>query len=148
MADAEPYRSSIPFDAPPIDCIVVYCCDGRFVDQIEDFLHHGLELDDFDRLVVPGGAGRLLDPSPMAKLRFMIGAHRLRRVVLIQHEDCGYYTDEHGIDEPAQRTRRREDVGRVIAQLHRECPAVRIDAFDAVLDKANVVFQSIRVPVG
>jgi len=147
MTDAEPYRSTIPFAPPSIDCIVVYCCDGRFVDQIEDFLHHGLELVDFDRLVVPGGAGRLLDASPMAKLRFMIHAHRLARVVLIQHEDCGFYVRERGIGEPRQQSRRREDVGRVVARLHEEFPAVRIDAFDAVLERTNVVFQPIRIPV-
>jgi len=138
------YRSSILFGPPPINCIVVYCCDGRFVDQVEDFLHNGLELDDFDRLVVPGGAGRMLDASPMAKLRFMVHAHRLQRVVLLQHEDCGYYAHEKQITGAAQQPRRREDAGQVMAALRSEFPELRIDAYDAVLDGGRVAFEPIE----
>jgi hypothetical protein len=144
MTDSEVYHSAIPFGPPPIDCIVVYCCDGRFVDQIEDFLHNGLDLGDFDRLVVPGGAGRMLDPSPMAKLQFMIHAHRLTRVVLIQHEDCGYYNHERHIAGDAQKTQRAADVRQVIAQIESDFPKVRIDAFDAVLDEGEVAFEPLN----
>jgi len=144
MTDSPVYHSAIPFAAPPIDSIVVYCCDGRFVDQIEDFLHNGLDLGDFDRLVVPGGAGRLLDDSPMAKLRFMIRAHRLTRVVLIQHEDCGFYAEERHIAGDAQRRQRIADAKQVAARLNEDFPDLKIDAYDAVLDGREVAFEPIH----
>lgn len=141
------YTSRIPFGPPAIECIVVYCCDGRFVDQIEEFLHQGRKLLDFDRLVIPGGAGRLLDPSPMDKLRFMVHAHGLRRVILFQHDDCGFYNHERGIAGDAQRRQRRRDAQIVAERLLDEFPGLEVDVYDAVLNGDKVSIEPIQVAV-
>ena len=33
----------------------IYCSDGRFGEQMDEFLHQGLGLPRYDRLAVPGG---------------------------------------------------------------------------------------------
>ena len=53
------YKSSAPFDESRIRAAAVYCSDGRFGEQFDDFLHNGLKLPRCDRLAVPGGAASL-----------------------------------------------------------------------------------------
>ena len=58
------------FDENRIRAAALYCSDGRFGEQIDDFLHNGLKLPRCDRLVVPGGAAASPATSlPSAKKR-------------------------------------------------------------------------------
>lgn len=93
------FRSSIPWEHQRIGAAAIYCADGRYNDQTDDFLHNRLELPRYDRVVIPGGAA-CLAPHTLAmrergalekQLRFLIESHMLNRVVLIAHEDCGFY---------------------------------------------------------
>jgi hypothetical protein len=98
-ASADDFVSSIPFEAERVGAAAVYCADGRYGDQMDEFLHLGLGLPRYDRVAVPGGAACLADHLPAMRersalerqLRFLIEAHELRRVVLIAHQDCGFY---------------------------------------------------------
>jgi hypothetical protein len=93
------FVSSIPFDAERVGAAAVYCADGRYGDQMDEFLHLGLGLPRYDRVAVPGGAACLADHIQAMRersalerqLRFLIEAHELTRVVLIAHQDCGFY---------------------------------------------------------
>src|SRR4051812_44179087 len=99
VAAHDGYVSSIPFEAERVGAAAVYCADGRFGDQMDEFLHLGLGLPRYDRVAVPGGAACLADHLQAMRersalerqLRFLIEAHELRRVVLIAHQDCGFY---------------------------------------------------------
>ena len=79
----------------------VYCGDGRLGEPIDDFLHNALHLTRYDRQAVPVGAACLADhfatyregDAVAAQLEFLINVHQLRRVVLIAHEGCAFYTD-------------------------------------------------------
>ncbi len=93
------YTSPTPFDAERIGAAAVYCSDGRYGDQMDEFLHKALGLPRYDRVAAPGGpaciAGHsvaIRDQGAMEKqLRFLISAHDLRRIILIAHQDCGFY---------------------------------------------------------
>src|ERR1700736_3295823 len=94
------YQSPLPFDPQRIQAAAVHCSDGRFGEHIDDLLHNVLGLPRYDRLAVPGGAACLAghfatyreEDALSEQLRFLIAAHRLRRVVLIAHEGCAYYS--------------------------------------------------------
>src|SRR6202042_3386025 len=89
----EAYTSDIPFDHDRIGAAAVYCSDGRYGDQMDDFLHLSLGLPRYDRVAIPGGAASLAH-HPRAldrQLRFLVEAHALTRVVMIAHQDCGFY---------------------------------------------------------
>jgi len=94
-----PYVSGQPFDENRVGAAAVYCSDGRYGEQMDDFLHAGLGLPRYDRVAVPGGAacmaGHLMvyhEKNAMEQqLAFLIKSHQLRRVVLIAHENCGFY---------------------------------------------------------
>ena len=93
------YTSPTAFDAERIGAAAVYCSDGRYGDQMDEFLHHALGLPRYDRVAAPGGpaciaghASAIRDQGAMEKqLRFLITAHELNRVVFIAHQDCGFY---------------------------------------------------------
>jgi hypothetical protein len=49
------FISTVPFTEARIRAASIYCSDGRFGEQIDEFLHQGLGLPRYDRLAVPGG---------------------------------------------------------------------------------------------
>jgi hypothetical protein len=99
MNPIQTYTSKVPFEHERIGAAAVYCSDGRYGDQMDEFLHESLGLPRYDRVAVPGGpaciAGHSIairDQGAMEKqLRFLITAHELNRIVFIAHQDCGFY---------------------------------------------------------
>ena len=88
-------------DPRPV-AIVVYCSDPRFQNAFDQFIEKtlGLRKGEFVPLVVAGGAGTLASPLQLPKeFKFMkdrlelLREHfpSIRRVILINHEDCAYY---------------------------------------------------------
>lgn len=82
--------------------IVVYCGDPRFQRAIREFIANELHLQDeeYFPLVVSGGVASLSEPMKLPKeFKFMKERIELilklfgsiRRVVLINHEDCRHY---------------------------------------------------------
>ena len=73
--------------------LVVGCSDGRLQQVVDEFLHEGLGVSQYDRCYVPGGAGALVPggieftrASQMRKeCSFLIEAHGIERAVLIFH---------------------------------------------------------------
>src|SRR3954451_11020458 len=88
------YSSCTPFDEVRVGAAAVYCSDGRFGEQMDEFLHEGLGLPRYDRVAMPGGAACLTghaiafhDQYALERqLKFLITHHALTRVVLIAHE--------------------------------------------------------------
>jgi hypothetical protein len=95
------YTSAIPFDDVRIGAAAIYCSDGRFGEQMDEFLQHGLQLPRYDRLAIPGGPACLAghsatyyEKSALARqLRFLIDIHGLNKLVLIAHDSCAFYND-------------------------------------------------------
>src|SRR5687768_2090101 len=93
------YMAKTPFNEDRIGAAAVYCADGRYGEQMDEFLHQSLRLPRYDRVAVPGGAGCLAEhmhayaegTALENQLRFLIEAHELTRLVLIAHQDCGFY---------------------------------------------------------
>jgi len=105
--------------------LVIHCGDYRFQTAFQEFLNEGLALaGDYDLLVIPGGplSLTLLDYLPKFSwtswkwLRFFIERHGIRRVVLIQHQDCAWYkTMPLHLHAPSAelRDRQEQDLSRV-----------------------------------
>jgi hypothetical protein len=97
----EVFESSYPFDERRVGAAAIYCSDGRFGEQMDEFLHRGLELPRYDRVAVPGGCACLAghtsayyEKSALERqMRFLIDEHKLARVVLIAHDGCAFYKD-------------------------------------------------------
>lgn len=131
------YVSPTPYQSERIYAAAMYCSDGRIGDQVDEFLHHGLGLPRYDRLVCPGGpvalSGRLLalwDARGVEdQLRFLVQVHDIRTVVLVAHQGCAYYAQRLNL--PAERIEleQRDDMRKAAAVIVKLAAGVAVNAY-------------------
>ena len=124
------------------DALVVHCSDHRFQAGHYEFLNRVLNLkENYDLLVLPGGAQALslLDYLPKFAwaswkwFHFLVDAHGLKRIILIAHQDCGWYKSLpdflHSTSEP--RLKQEEDLRRIRQMLLKENPELSVELYCA-----------------
>ena len=150
------FESSHPFDRARIGAAAIYCSDGRYGEQFDDFLHNALKLPRYDRLAVPGGPGCLAghfaayrdEDVLVGQIEFLIRAHDLGRLVLIAHEDCVFYLERLSVP-PAEVTKRqRADLGKAAARLWRIRPSLSVEAYLAWKRSGMVEFEPVAIESG
>ena len=148
------------FVAPSAYCpehptaLAVWCSDGRFTKAVEDLLR-GDDRARFDTLTLPGGpalfTGRSASPSDIDTMttsaEFLISAHKITHVVLIAHENCGYYRRLLGpaATDTAIKARQIEDVRCAAAALRRLRPDLQVDGWYASVSSGRVAFDPQEV---
>jgi hypothetical protein len=149
-----PFLSPLPFVHDRIGAAAVYCSDGRYGEAMDEFLHDCLGLPHYDRLAIPGGAaclaGHLLAMRERGALdrqiRFLVESHALTRVVLIAHQDCGFY--RHNVHPSKLRQRPLEELqfadlaaaAVALREFHRE---LEVDAYFARRIDERVRFEIV-----
>jgi hypothetical protein len=147
------YRSSMPFVHERVGAAAIYCSDGRYNEQFDEFLHTKLGLPRYDRVVVPGGAaclagdiGAWRDEEAVAEqLRFLIVSHELERIVLIAHKGCGFYLKKLHVSEGRVRERQETDLHKAAERIRTLASRVDVEAYIAGLDSESVVFEPVGV---
>lgn len=149
------FRSTIPFESERIGACAIYCSDGRYNEQFDEFLHTALGLPRYDRLTLPGGAAALAghiashrdEHALDDQLTFLIRAHSLERIVLIAHAECGYYAKK--LFTPAHRLRETQerDLASAAARIASISSSVHTDAYIAGVTRGVVEFEAVRVGV-
>ena len=94
------FESRTPYETQRIHAAAIYCSDGRVGDHFDDFLQNGLKLPRYDRVALPGGPATLVEypqtklehAAVVDELHFLIDVHKIERIVLIQHQNCAFYT--------------------------------------------------------
>ena len=130
------------------EVLVIHCSDHRFQAGFHEFLNQSLGLaENYDLLVLPGGPQCLTLVEYLPKFswagwkwfRFLVEAHDLKRLVLIQHQDCGWYKDLplhlHSSSDP--RLRQEQDLRRAHAALAKERPDLSVDLYYAGWDASD-----------
>lgn len=128
------YVSRTSYDAARIYAAAMYCSDGRIGDQMDEFLHHGLGLPRYDRLVCPGGpvalSGRLLalwDARGVEEqVRFLVQIHDIKTVVLVAHEGCAYYSHRLGLPPDRMEFEQRQDLAKAAEAVLKLAPGVAV----------------------
>jgi hypothetical protein len=151
MAPDQPFVSQVAFEEERIRAAAIYCSDGRYGEQMDDFLHHHLHLPRYDRMAVPGGpacmTGRLdvfwEGHSAQQQLDFLAQVHGLERLVLIQHAGCAFYREWLKIRDEALEERQVEDLGKAAALVRSRHPEMRVDLFFARREQDAVWFQPV-----
>ncbi len=146
------FESAARFEPEHAGVLVLCCSDGRFREAVDDFLHEHLGLSRYDRLVIPGGPGAIAggggtwrqEESVLEDLRFAIQAHHTDMVVLISHEDCGFYSARLGVRGPDQGRRQREDLRKVRTRVGLLGPGLRVEAFHASAGAGKVRFEAVE----
>jgi len=149
LPKAAGFASQIPFDEHRVGAAAVYCSDGRYGEQMDEFLHTGLGLPRYDRLALPGGAACLagyLMTSYHEKLalerelEFLIKAHELRRVVLIAHQGCGFYKDMWTSGRTVEQ-QQAADLRQAAEQIRSSNRGLSVEAYFGRRVEGRVVFE-------
>ena len=143
------FVSDVPFEAERVGAAAVYCSDGRYGDQIDEFLHRGLGFPRYDRVAVPGGPAALADhmiamrerAALERQVRFLVEAHDLHRVVLIAHQDCAFYglIRLRGSLEQQQ----VDDLARAADRIRGYAPQLAVEAYFALKMSGRVWFEPV-----
>lgn len=151
IATTPEFVSDVPFEADRIGAAAVYCSDGRFGEQMDDFLHHALELPRYDRVAIPGGAGCLAgyhaaireEGALDRQLRMLIKVHGLREIVLIAHQDCAFYSTVRWRNQSLEK-QQIEDLSKAALRI-RKFAAVDVNGFFARKVDGRVQFEPVKL---
>jgi hypothetical protein len=130
------------------DTMVVHCSDYRFQASFYEFLNNALNLDEnYDLMVIPGGPLSLALFEYLPKFswaswkwfRFLVERHGIRRLILIQHQDCAWYQTMpvHLHASPELRQRQEQDLGRVKTTLKKDFPNLTVELYYAGWDATD-----------
>ena len=144
------HKPSSKLNRAHTDVLVVHCSDHRFQAGFYEFLNLSLDLNEnYDLLVLPGGPQCLTLVEYLPKLswalakwvRFLIDAHDLKRMILITHQDCGWYKHLpfHLFGSSDPRKHQEEDLRRVQRAMAKDFPHMRVDLYFAGWDGADQV---------
>ncbi len=139
------------------DVLVVHCSDHRFQAAFYEFLNLKLNLNEnYDLLVLPGGPQCLTLVEYLPKfswagwkwVRFLLDSHDLKRLILIQHQDCAWYKDLplhlHSSADP--RDRQEEDLRRIGRTLCKERPELALELYYAAWNaREEVTVDTVSV---
>src|SRR5262245_36477691 len=145
------YRSQEKYEDTRIHAAAVYCSDGRIGDQVDEFLHRGLELPRYDRVACPGGpvnlSGRLTawweSRGVEDQLRFLVRAHELTLVVLLTHQGCAYYRQRLGIPEARAVAEQIADLEKAASAVQRIDSRLEVAGFLVTVAEEQVVFSRV-----
>jgi hypothetical protein len=145
------FSSCLPLQASGCGAAVVFCSDGRFADQVNDFLQNGLGLYGYDRLALAGGAGCFAghfaayreEEGAVSHLQFLARLHGLTRLILISHEDCGFYRDFLRVREMDLLQRMRMDLISAVRRVDAATPQLKTEAYLARLRGSEVWFETV-----
>jgi len=144
------YQPSSKVKRTDTDVLVVHCSDHRFQAGLYEFLNLGLNLDEnYDLLAIPGGPQCLTLVEYLPKFswasrkwfRFLLEAHAPKKIILIAHQDCGWYKSLpfflHSATEPRQR--QEEDLRRARNALTKDFPGLNVELYYAGWDSTDRV---------
>ncbi|MEK6676079.1 MAG: carbonic anhydrase [Planctomycetota bacterium] len=147
------YESRVPYERARIHAAAIYCSDGRVGEHFDDFLQTGLSLPRYDRVALPGGPACLAD-HPQAHLqaqgvvdemKFLIEVHALKRVVLIAHEGCAFYTTRLELKNRRMELVQRADLVRAAAFVRRVAGIEDVAAYFAHQATGSIRFEQVEV---
>lgn len=144
-----------PIEHAETEALVIHCSDYRFQAGLREFLDEALDLRaNYDALVVPGGPQCLVELEALPKFawasrkwsRALIDLHGLKRLVLISHQDCGWYKWLAQWEPAAANVRQKQEADLRAAKQAaiRMDPELSVDLFYAGWDPSEaVVVESV-----
>lgn len=147
------YISRIPYLKDRIHAAAMYCSDGRVGEHFDDFMQDGLKLPRYDRLALPGGpaclAGyteaRLEEEGVIDELRFLVSAHSLSRIVLIQHQDCAFYKTRLKVRDASIEQLQKADLVRSAYTIRHWVKIDQIEGYFLRKTDEGIVFEPVQL---
>lgn len=129
----------------------MYCSDGRYGEQFDDFLHNSLKLPRYDRVAIPGGAAALAghfesyrdEEALIPQLDYLINTHKLEHLVLIAHENCGFYLHRLRCMPSKVAAAQLVDLQKAAERLWSIRPGLVVSAYVAQVEGKRVRFEAV-----
>lgn len=106
--------------------IIITCIDFRFQEAINQWISKNFAPKTFDRVSLAGGVKNL--ETIMGQIDIAVRLHHIKKVVLINHEDCGAYGPEGTVDHHVR------DLKQVKKQILEQFPNLRVETYYLHLD--------------
>ncbi len=108
------------------DNLVVTCIDFRFQDYINNWISKNVPPKSYDRVAFAGGVKNL--DTILSQIEVSKRLHDIKKVVLINHEDCGAYRAEGGVE------RHYEDLRNASSKIKQQIPNLEVETYYLHLD--------------
>jgi hypothetical protein len=151
MADEPVFRSQIRFNEERVGAAAIYCSDGRYGEQMDEFLHLACRWPRYDRIALPGGpaawSGRLAvlwEESTLRRhLEFLVRTHDLKRLALIAHQGCGFYREWLRVPPERIEEQQLADLQAARARIRHVVPGLEVHCFWARRQDGQVDFFGV-----
>jgi len=145
-------KALYPIDRAPSEALVVHCGDPRFQTAFRRFVTEELGLKSYTPVVIGGGAHAFGAQSLLPKnfkimweqVKFFVKEGGLRRVIVINHEDCQWYRKLKGYHPTVQLPiKGRLDLRTAAKTILRDFAGVRVESYWAGLKDEHVYFEKV-----
>jgi hypothetical protein len=152
MSDAAiVYRTSPHGVQSEAGVIVVHCSDPRYQWHFHEFLRHGLGVREYGLIAVPGGPQLLARLEFLPKfswagwrwLKFLVDLTKPERVIMINHDDCRWYSSLlRARDSELVRSRQLADLREIQRELGERFSG-QIEAYYARIEDGVAAFERV-----
>lgn len=122
----KPYRNT--FSAT----IAIFCSDERFSQTAFEFLKTFLGIKRCDLMIYPGGPQFIASnqEDPIKRMKFLIQAHNVTRIILLSHTQCGYYMNLHPeMTDHVLYALQISDIHKAADNLRRMFPGITVECY-------------------
>ena len=122
--------------------LVIFCSDERFIEANLAFLKNSLEIQTGDLMVLPGGPEFIINDEPdlMERLKILVDAHKIKKIILISHSDCGYYKKKfENLSEEDILEKQMDDNQKAIKKLEKLFKDISVNAFHAEICNSKTI---------
>jgi len=147
-------RALYPIDKAPSEALVIHCGDSRFQVAFRRFLTEELGIRSYTPVVLGGGVHAFGAQSLLPKnfkilweqVKFFIKEGKLRRVIIINHEDCKWYEKMKSYHPRVQLPVKGQlDLRTAALKILKDFAGVRVESYWAGLDGGHVYFQKVTI---
>jgi len=111
---------------PTCETLVVTCIDFRLQQHLDGWLATHVGHGNYDRVSIAGGVKNW--EVVIAQIEIAIRLHRVQRVILMNHEDCGTYGWQGTVE------RHKADLAAAQQQVWSKFPTVTVETYLIRLD--------------
>lgn len=143
-------RKVYKLDTTPAEALVIHCSDPRFQTAFRRFASEELGLKNYAPLIIGGaihpfGAEEFFPKNLKVlwgQIQFFIEHANIKRVIIINHEDCLWYKTMAGFYSKLKGPLKgKHDLGTTAARLLSEFTGIRVESYWAALDGDTITFH-------
>lgn len=109
------------------DAVIITCIDFRLQEAINNWIAENFQPRTFDRVALGGGVKNL--DTIMSQIEIAHRLHHIKKVVLVNHEDCGAYGQENFQDSQTEHLRHTQDLKAAKQKINQTYPDLEVTTF-------------------